>query len=137
VAKGDYDRAIADLDEAIRLDADKLAYYVRGQAYYLKHDYDRAIADFDEAIQRDPKDARAYNNRGFAYEGKGAYARAIVDYDAALKLDPALADARQNRDHARASLAELRTAQGQEKTAPVQKTRGHSRWHLHSWRCGI
>jgi hypothetical protein len=52
IGKGDYDRAIADYDEAIRLDPqDPLAYYNRGVAWHGKHDYDRAIADYDEAIR--------------------------------------------------------------------------------------
>ena len=54
--KGDYDRAIADYDEAIRLDPRyAVAYYNRGVAYCDKGDYDRAIADYNEAIRLDPK----------------------------------------------------------------------------------
>ena len=50
----DYDRAIADFDQAIRLDAKNAnAFYNRGIAYHEKHDYDRAIADFDQAIKLD------------------------------------------------------------------------------------
>jgi tetratricopeptide (TPR) repeat protein len=58
--KHDYDRAIADYGDAIRL----LPKYAaasnnRGLAYYNMRDYDLAIADFDEAIRLDPKDAVA------------------------------------------------------------------------------
>src|ERR1700736_2539625 len=60
VAKGDLDHAIADYDEAIRLDPKFVnAYYRRGNSYYSKGDYDRAIADYDEAIRLDPKYANA------------------------------------------------------------------------------
>jgi tetratricopeptide (TPR) repeat protein len=53
--KGDYDRAIADLTEAIRLDPKYVwAYASRGEAYRMKGDYDRAIADLTEAIRLDP-----------------------------------------------------------------------------------
>src|SRR5262245_39755134 len=54
--KGDFDRAIADCDEAIRL-APKYAwaYHTRGNAYRMKGDFDRAIADASEAIRLDPK----------------------------------------------------------------------------------
>jgi tetratricopeptide (TPR) repeat protein len=87
--KGDYDRAIVDYDEAIRLDPNNArAYSNRGNAYADKGDYDRAIADYDEAIRLDPKFARAYSNRGNAYDGKGDYDRAIADYDEAIRLDP-------------------------------------------------
>ena len=88
-AKGDHDRAIADYDEAIRLDPkDAVAYSNRGIAYKDKGDYDRAIADYNEAIGLDPKNAVAYNNRGVAYNAKGDPDRAIADYNEAIRLDP-------------------------------------------------
>jgi tetratricopeptide (TPR) repeat protein len=60
-SKGDYDRAVADYNEAIRLDPGyALAYNHRGSSYHFKADYDRAIADFSEAIRIDPKSAFAY-----------------------------------------------------------------------------
>jgi tetratricopeptide (TPR) repeat protein len=50
--KGDFDNAIADCTEAIRLDPkDALAYLNRGLAYRSKGDSDKAIADFKEAIR--------------------------------------------------------------------------------------
>ena len=65
--RGDYDRAIADYTEAIRLDPKyAIVYGNRGNSYRLKGDYDRAIADLTEAIRLDPKYAIAYNNRGNA-----------------------------------------------------------------------
>src|SRR6516164_8569996 len=63
-AKGQYDHAIADFDEAIRRDP-KLApaFYNRGLAYGSKDQYDRAIVDFDEAIRLDSRFAFAFNSR--------------------------------------------------------------------------
>ena len=96
--KGDYDRAIADATEAIRLDPKfSAAYYNRGVAYLLKGDYDRAIADFSEAIRLDPKYADRLHNRGVAYSNKGDYDRAIADYNEAIRLDPKYAVAYSNR----------------------------------------
>src|SRR2546421_12611482 len=47
--QGDNDRAIADYNEAIRLDPERtLAFLGRGIAFSEKGDNDRAIADFSE-----------------------------------------------------------------------------------------
>jgi tetratricopeptide (TPR) repeat protein len=88
--KKDYDRAIADYTEAIRLDPTlAVTFSGRGSAYYEKHDYDRAVADQTEAIRIDPKLADAYLHRGWAYSyGKKDYDRAIADYTKAIQLDP-------------------------------------------------
>src|SRR5262245_40672190 len=56
--RGDFDRAIADYSEVIRLDPKSAsAYGGRGLAYFDKGDFDRAIADYNEAIKLDPKSA--------------------------------------------------------------------------------
>jgi tetratricopeptide (TPR) repeat protein len=58
------DRAIADCNEAIRLDPkDDKAYYNRGVAWGLKGDLDRAIAEYNEAIRLNPKYALAFGPR--------------------------------------------------------------------------
>ena len=99
--KGDKDRAIADYNEAIRLDPkDARAFNNRGTAYSDKGDNDRAIADYNETIRLDPKYARAFNNRGNAYGAKGDIDRAIADYNEAIRLDPKYATAFHNRGNA-------------------------------------
>jgi tetratricopeptide (TPR) repeat protein len=98
---GDSDRAIADYDQAIRLDPKyAVAYNNRGSAYQDKGDNDRAIADHDTAIRLDPTYAHAYRNRGMAYWAKGDNDRAIADYDQAIRLDPKYAVAYNNRGSA-------------------------------------
>jgi tetratricopeptide (TPR) repeat protein len=55
-AKGDLDRAIADYDEAIRLNPNFAnAYKNRAGVWKVKGDLDRATADYNEAIRLDPK----------------------------------------------------------------------------------
>jgi len=64
--KKEYDKAIADYDEAIRLDPKYVpAYNNRGLAWAAKKDYDKAIADYDEIIRLDPKEASAWNNKAY------------------------------------------------------------------------
>jgi tetratricopeptide (TPR) repeat protein len=89
MGKGEYDKAIADFTEAIRLDPKyALAYANRGAAYVNKGDSDKAIADCTEAIRLDPKYALAYANRGAAYGTKGETDKAIVELTEAIRLDP-------------------------------------------------
>ncbi len=96
--KGEYDRAIADYDQALRLDPKHAnAYNGRGDAYNTKGEYDRAIADYDQALRLNPKDALAYIRRGNAYDNKGQYDRAIADLDQAIRFNPKDADAYYNR----------------------------------------
>jgi tetratricopeptide (TPR) repeat protein len=99
LAKADYGDAIADFDQAIRLDPKFIwPYYDRALAYLAKADYDRAIADFDQAIRLDPKFYMAYNGRGGAYgTGKHDYERAIADLDMAIQLNPESAAVYLNR----------------------------------------
>ena len=88
-AKNDFDHAITDYTEAIRLDPkNAVDFSSRGNAYYARRDYDHAIADYDQAIRLDPKNAVVFSSRGNAYYAKGDYDRAIADYDQAIRLDP-------------------------------------------------
>src|SRR5207302_1707573 len=87
--KGDLDPAIADFQQAIRLDPkDAVAFNNRGLTYQAKGDLDRAITDYNEAIRLDPRHALAFNNRGNAYQLKGSPDRAIPDYSEAIRLHP-------------------------------------------------
>lgn len=94
----DYDKAIADFSEAIRLNPVlALAYANRGGALGCTGAYDPAIVDCNEAIRIDPENANAFNNRGLAWAGKQEFDRAIADYDAAVQLEPGFAAAFSNR----------------------------------------
>ncbi|MGA2258561.1 MAG: tetratricopeptide repeat protein [Thermoguttaceae bacterium] len=96
--KGEYDKAIADLTESIRLDPKNADWYNnRGPFYEKRGEYDKAIADFTEAIRQDPNYAIAYINRGTVYHQKGEYDKTIADYTEAIRLDPKDADAYNNR----------------------------------------
>jgi tetratricopeptide (TPR) repeat protein len=85
----DYDRAIADFDQAVQLDPKESMYvYMRGVAYDAKHDYERAIADMSRAIELKLNDADYYWGRARAYAEKQDYAAAIKDCDQIIRLDP-------------------------------------------------
>ena len=104
--KRDEDRAIADHDQAIKIDPTlDLAFNNRANAYGRKGGIDRAIADYDEAIRLNPTFSTAYNNRGKTYrDDKRDYVRAIADFDEAIRINPKYADAYNNRGSALDSL---------------------------------
>jgi tetratricopeptide (TPR) repeat protein len=90
--KGQFDRAIADFDEAIRLSPSADAFYNRGNAYAELGQYDRAIADFDKAIRLNPKSMAAIEKRAAVIAMKsergGEKTSAIADVDEATRLNP-------------------------------------------------
>ncbi|MCY2986656.1 MAG: tetratricopeptide repeat protein [Planctomycetota bacterium] len=87
--KGEYKRAMADYDQAVRLDpANPMLYNCRGRAWSAQGEYTKALADFDEAIRREPTLAVAFHHRGNAWENTGEYERAREDHATAGRLDP-------------------------------------------------
>jgi tetratricopeptide (TPR) repeat protein len=91
---GDARSAIADLDQAIRLNPNRAAFFRdRGLAHRQNGDLHLAIADLDQAIALDPKRAAPYTNRGLALADTGDLDRAILSYNTAIRLAPADAEA--------------------------------------------
>jgi tetratricopeptide (TPR) repeat protein/S1-C subfamily serine protease len=89
LADGEYDKALADLAEAIRLaPAYADAYFYRGQAYVAKGDVENGITSYSEAIGLDPGLLTAYISRGSAYLEARDWQRAIADFTEAARLDP-------------------------------------------------
>ena len=87
--KGDLARAIADYDQAIRLDPGfARAFNNRCWARAVVGRVQEAVADCDESLRLKPNVANTLENRGFANLKMGQYERAIADYDAGLRLDP-------------------------------------------------
>ena len=87
--KKDFDQALNDYSEAIRLDPNYAhAYLNRGVLLADKRELDRAMVDFAAAIRLDPKEKLGYMNRAAAYKIKGDWDRAIADYSEAIRLDP-------------------------------------------------
>ena len=86
--KGEHDIAIADYNEAIRIDPGEATYWSnRGACWAVKKVHDKAIADYSEAIRLNPKWVAVYNNRGDAWFAKKDYGKALADYNEAIRLD--------------------------------------------------
>jgi Flp pilus assembly protein TadD len=99
-AQTDLDRAIADFDEAIRIDpARPFLLELRGNAWLAKRDYPKAIADYERALQLNPKLIPAYMGRASAHFAKGDLDAALADYQAAIELNPKAAGLYLQRGH--------------------------------------
>ena len=85
---GEFDRAVIDLDEAMRLNPNNAGLYLeRGIAYQGRGDQKSAIADLTEAIGRDRSLIEAYFARAMAYEATGRPELSTADVDEAMHLD--------------------------------------------------
>jgi len=87
--KNDFDRALADASEAVKLDpASSRAYYRRGDIYKNRNQNDLALQDFNEAIKLDPQVPVYFVDRSNIYLATRQFDLAIRDLDEALRLDP-------------------------------------------------
>ena len=83
----DLDRAVADLDQALRLDPKYVpALIERAYLWQWRNRLDQAVADVSKAIELDPRNSYALVERGvFEYNLK-EYENALRDFQAALDL---------------------------------------------------
>jgi tetratricopeptide (TPR) repeat protein len=79
--------AVADIDNAIRLDPELPGVYtIRGTMRIEAQNYLPAISDFDKALKKDPKDSPALFNRGLANYNLGMKDKACSDWQKATNL---------------------------------------------------
>src|SRR5262245_32562691 len=84
-ARNEPDKALADFDEAVRLDTKAtLARYHRANLHYGRGQYQKAMEEYDVVIRQDPKLDWAYHVRGWIYYRKQDYAKALADFEAAI-----------------------------------------------------
>jgi tetratricopeptide (TPR) repeat protein len=113
--QGEYDKAIADYTEAVRVYQTVKppylrprlveVYQLRAECHQKKKEYDKAITDYGEVIQlgtgvfSDLGEAMvfggfaagAHYKRGICYDDTGDHAKALADYKEAVRLNPHLA----------------------------------------------
>jgi len=92
-----YDGAIREFTEAIRLDPNMAEAYAYRARAYVGDNNDQALSDANRAIQLNSRLGMGYVARGNVYSNKKDYTRAIADYTEAIRLDPKFATAYYNR----------------------------------------
>ncbi|HHP7245619.1 MAG TPA: tetratricopeptide repeat protein [Elainellaceae cyanobacterium] len=108
---GDYQRALADHNQAIKLNPNLAEVYdQRGFVYYRLKDYSAAFADYSQALDLNPNLASVYYHRGLTRFALGYSQTAIEDYTQAIHHDPNHAQAYHQRGLAYADLKEIHAA---------------------------
>lgn len=99
--QGQNSKAIADLDQAIRLSpSDPNLYLNRGVAHYQAGNLSAALNDYNQALKLNPNFAEAWSNRSQVYVTQQRYDEANSDASRAIQLNPNLTEAYLNRGNA-------------------------------------
>lgn len=94
----DFKSALADMDEAIKLEPHFAGYFInRAYLKYNLDDYFGAMSDFDYAIGLDPSNVTAHFNRGLLLAEVKDNNKAIDDFSFVIKNDPGNIFAHYNR----------------------------------------
>lgn len=85
----DYNKALEDIDEAIKLEPNNVGCYInRSYLRYQLNDIRGTMADLDYAIAISPNNVTAHYNRALLRSEVGDYNKAVEDYDFVLEQDP-------------------------------------------------
>lgn len=107
---GEYDLAIGDLSQAIRLRPDPSCYWTRADTHMRLGQYLQAEMDYATVLRLRPSDVYARHNRGCALLALQEFARAESDFNEVIRLKPDAALAYRNRGLVFASQGEYARA---------------------------
>lgn len=94
---GQYEKAVADYTEAIRLAPSAVFYNNRAGARVKMDDMEAAISDYTIAYAMDSTYYQTLNNRGIAFLNTGNYRQAVEDFSACIRRNPGFYLAYNNR----------------------------------------
>jgi Tfp pilus assembly protein PilF len=110
-AKGDFVRALTDLNEAIRMEPQRASFFVeRAWVHLSRKEYEASVADNTDALRLEPTNTDALFNRGGANAALGNHESAVADYSEVIRLEPKNASAYVNRGRAWARRGSLERA---------------------------
>jgi tetratricopeptide (TPR) repeat protein len=131
---GALDQAIADYDEAIRLEPRYAWPYVnRGHIRRHKEEYDQAIADFNEANRLEPNSADPLYGRGLTWLRMQRYDQAIADFSEVMRLMPEFASPYVGRGRARKAKQEYDRALADFDEAIRMDSKSHTAYDCRAW----
>ncbi|MCA0235252.1 MAG: tetratricopeptide repeat protein [Bacteroidetes bacterium] len=111
-AAGQFQQAIADLTEGIRIDPkNKNGYFNRSIAYYSTQQYDKALVDYDAYLKLDPFNANVWYESGMIQRSMNKNQEAIQALTKAIQLNPNIAVAYLERARAYAQSGNKAAAQ--------------------------
>jgi len=79
VKRHEYDKAMADFNEALRHKPDFVFFFNRGRLFMHLEDDQQAIADFTQCLMRNPDFIRAFHARGLAKLNTGDIQGGLAD----------------------------------------------------------
>ncbi|HEV7224413.1 MAG TPA: tetratricopeptide repeat protein [Pirellulales bacterium] len=130
---GEWDKALADFDEAIRLDPkNSAAYGSRGWSWENQGEWDKSLADFDEAIRLNPENSEAYASRAITWRLKGEYEKSLDDFASALDLDPQSIAALNGRAWIRATCPEEKFRHAQQALEDAKAAAELTEWSYYT-----
>ena len=108
---GDYEGAVDDFTQSIKIDPKNAEYYNgRGITKLKLKDYKEAINDFTKAIEIEPNNALFYNNRGNLKYILKEYQLAVDDFTKAIEIEPNNALFYNDCGHAKRELKDYKEA---------------------------
>ncbi len=85
----DYDAALVDMNEALRLDPKEISYYFnRARIKYHQEDLLGAMEDYDYILELQPGNTMTHYNRGLLRMQVGERNKAIADFSAVIDAEP-------------------------------------------------
>lgn len=111
-ARGNFQQAIADLTEGLRIDPkNKNGYFNRSIAYYSTRQYDKALGDYEAYVKIDPFNANVWYETGMIQRSMNKNQEAVASLNKAIQLNPGIGVAYLERARAYAQQGNKTAAQ--------------------------